>query len=79
MAAEQRFQAELSFGLDGLRGGALWTPFVSGETGSGREAYRLGVKLTSGNRAEAGLEFGWRHAASGPPEQAVELRGVLRW
>ncbi len=79
--AAQRYQVELRYGLDGKTGRARWEPFVGVESGEGASrALRLGVKLTSGRRLDAGLELGQRQGRPGAdPEQAVQLRGALRW
>ena len=79
--AAQRYQVELRYGLDGKKGRARWEPFVGVESGEGASrALRLGVKLTSGRRLDAGLELGRRQGRPGAdPEQTVQLRGALRW
>ena len=79
--AAQRYQVELRYGLDGKTGRARWEPFVGVESGEGSSrALRLGVKLTSGRRLDARLELGRRQGRPGAdPEQAVQLRGTLRW
>ena len=79
--AAQRYQVELRYGLDGKKGRARWEPFVGVESAAGASrALRLGVKLTSGRRLDAGLELGQRQGRPGAdPEQAVQLRGALRW
>ncbi len=79
--AAQRYQVELRYGLDGKTGRARWEPFVGVESGEGASrALRLGVKLTSGRRLDAGLELGQRQGRPGAdPEHAVQLRGALRW
>ena len=79
--AAQRYQVELRYGLDGKTGRARWEPFVGVESGEGASrALRLGVKLTSGRRLDAGLELGRRQGRPGAdPEHAVQLRGALRW
>ena len=79
--AAQRYQVELRYGLDGKTGRARWEPFVGVESGEGASrALRLGVKLTSGRRLDAGLELGRRQGRPGAdPEKAVQLRGALRW
>ena len=87
MNAAQRFQAELGYGFAGRRAGALWTPYAGIDTSGGRQALRLGVKLASGDNAEAGLEVGRLDSgrdsglANGleGPEHAVQLRGSIRW
>ena len=79
--AAQRYQVELRYGLDGLKGRARWAPFMGVESGDGSsQAPRLGVTLTSGRHVDMGLEFGRRQGAPGTdPERAVLLRGALRW
>ena len=79
--AAQRYQVELRYGLDGRKGRARWAPYMGVESGDGSSrALRLGVKLTSGRGLDAGLELARRQGRAGAdPEQAVQLRGVLRW
>ena len=79
--AAQRYQVELRYGLDGRKGRARWEPFIGVESGDGSSrALRLGVKLSSGRRLDAGLELGRRQGLPGAdPEHAVQLRGELRW
>ncbi len=79
--AAQRYQVELRYGLDGLKGRARWAPYYIGvESGGGsRQALRQGVTLTLG-RFDAALELGQRQVGPGAdPEHAVQLRGTLRW
>ena len=74
---QQRLEAEIGFGLGANR---LWYPYAAADAAAGRRAMRLGLKLTSGRRLEAGLEFGRREQAPGnPPEEAVLLRGRIRF
>ena len=77
----QRYQVELRYGLDGRKGRARWMPFIGVESADGSsQAFRLGVKLSSGRRLDAGLELGRRQGLPGAdPEHAVQLRGELRW
>ena len=79
--AAQRYQVELRYGLDGKNDRARWEPFVGVESGEGASrTLRLGVKLTSVRHLDAALELGQRQGRPGAdPEQAVQLRGVLRW
>ena len=79
MDAAQRFQARLGYGLEGRKGRALWVPFFGAETAAGQQAYRMGLKLSSGPNLEAGLEIGRRTVAGGLPENAIKLQGALRW
>ena len=77
MPSEQRFEAEIGFGL-----GAdwLWYPYAAADAAAGSRAMRLGLKLTSGQTLEAGLEFGSREQAPGnPPEEAILLQGRIRF
>ena len=79
--AAQRNQVELRYGLDGLKGRAQWAPYIGLESGGGSSrALRLGVKLNSGGRLDAGFELGQRQWGPGAdPEHAVLLSGMLRW
>ena len=79
--AAQRHQAELRYGLDGLRGRVRWAPYIGVESGGGSpQALRLGVTLTSGRHFDAGLELGQRQGGPGAdPEYAGQLRATLRW
>ncbi len=79
MDAARRFHAQLGYGLEGRRGRALWVPFVGAESSAGQQAYRMGVKLTSGANLEAGLELGRRTDARGVAEDAIQLQGSVRW
>ena len=78
--AAQRFEAELGYGIAGLRKAALWVPFIAAQAADGdSQSLRMGVKLTSGPNVEAGLEIGRLENGRGAPEHAVQLRGALRW
>ena len=78
--AAQRFHAELGYGIAGRRKAALWMPFIAAQAadGGGQEM-RMGVRLTSGPDVEMGLEFGRRDSGRELPEQAVQLKGSIRW
>ena len=77
MPMQQRFEAEIGFGLGSNR---LWYPYAAADGSAGSRALRLGLKLTSGQALEAGLEFGRREQAPGkPPEEAVLLKGQVRF
>ena len=57
--AAQRFQAELGYGIAGLRKAALWVPFIAAQAADGdSQSLRMGVKLTSGPNVEAGVDTG---------------------
>ena len=77
----QRYQVELRYGLDGLKGRVRWTPYIGVESGGGSsQALRLGVTLTSGRRFDAGLELGRRQGGPGAgPEYAGQIRATLLW
>ena len=78
--AGQRMQAEFGYGVEGRKGRALWAPFVAADSGDGRDALRMGVRLASGANAEAALELGRRSAGwAGETEHAVQLGGLIRW
>ena len=79
--AAQRYQVELRYGLDGLKGRVRWTPYIGVESGGGSSrALRLGVTLTSGRRFDAGLELGRRQGGPGAgPEHAGQIRVTLLW
>ena len=79
MDAARRLHAELGYGLEGRRGRALWVPFFATESSAGQQAYRMGLKLTSGPNLEAGLELGRRTGTRGMAEDAIQLQGSVRW
>ncbi len=73
MPFAQRFNAEVGYGL---RDGALWYPyFVADDSGQ----TRYGLKLSSGRTMGVGLEFGRRESVDQGPEDAMILRGELRF
>lgn len=74
-----RFDAEIGYGLDGGRGRGLWTPFLAGELGEGRQAYRTGLRLAGSRNVQTALEIGWREGAGGAPEHELRLRGSAHW
>ena len=66
--------------MDGRKGRALWVPYVGADAAEdGQQVLRLGLKLTSGPNAEAGLEFGRRDRPQGGPQRAIELSGSVRF
>ena len=79
--AAQRYQVELRYGLDGLKGRVRWAPYIGVDSGGGSsQALRLGVTLTSGRRFDAGLELGRRQGGPGAgPEHAGQIRVTLLW
>ena len=79
--AAQRYQVELRYGLDGLKGRVRWTPYIGVDSvGGSSQALRLGVTLTSGRRFDAGLELGRRQGGPGAgPEHAGQIRVTLLW
>ncbi len=79
--AAQRYQTELRYGLDGLKGRVRWAPYIGVDSGGGSsQALRLGVTLTSGRRFDAGLELGRRQGGPGAgPEHAGQIRATLLW
>ena len=79
--AAQRYQVELRYGLDGLKGRVRWAPYIGVDSGGGSsQALRLGVTLTSGRRFDAGLELGRRQGGPGAgPEYAGQIRATLLW
>ena len=69
----QRFDAEVGYGLGS---GTLWYPyFVADDSGQ----TRYGLKLSSGRTIGVGLEFGRRKSVDLGPEDAMLLRGELRF
>ena len=69
----QRFDAEIGYGLGS---GTLWYPyFVADDSGQ----TRYGLKLSSGRTMGVGLEFGRRESVDLGPEDAMLLRGELRF
>lgn len=82
MYAGQSWQAQLGYGVGDPTGRALWVPYIgadAGAGGSGSQALRLGVRLTSGPNAVAGLEFGQRGGGLEGPERALRLEGSIRF
>ena len=78
--AAQRFEAELGYGLAGHGGGSLWYPFVGTSAAEdGAQAVRMGVRLTSGANLSSMLEVGRRMHPGGRSEDAIGLRGAMRW
>ena len=79
--AAQRFKAEVGYGFSGRRNAdARWAPFLGVESGDGGgQAIRTGVRLTSGPNLDAGLEFGRRGNGREAPEDAVQLKGMVRF
>ena len=73
MPFAQRFDAEIGYGLGG---GALWYPyFVADDSG----LTRLGLELTAADVLGVGIEFGRREGVDQAPEDAMLLRGELRF
>ena len=69
----QRFAAEVGYGIGR---GTLWYPyFVADDSGQ----TRYGLKLSSGRTIGVGLEFGLRKSVDLGPEDAMLLRGELRF
>ena len=69
----QRFAAEVGYGIGR---GTLWYPyFVADDAGR----TRLGLKLSSGRTMGVGLEFGRRKSVDLGPQDAMLLRGELRF
>ena len=81
MSTGQRYQAELGYGVKTRYRERFWYPYLAAESfGDNNQAYRLGLKLTSGAKLEAGLEFGQRLGLPGEkPENAIALRGEFRF
>ena len=73
MPFAQRFDAEVGYGIGR---GTLWYPyFVADDSGQ----TRYGLKLSSGRTMGVGLEFGRRESVDLGPEDAMLLRGELRF
>ena len=73
MPFAQRFDAEVGYGIGS---GTLWYPyFVADDSGQ----TRYGLKLSSGRRMGVGLEFGRRESVDLGPQDAMLLRGELRF
>ena len=69
----QRFNAEVGYGIGR---GTLWYPyFVADDSGQ----TRYGLKLSSGRTMGVGLEFGRRESVDLGPQDAMLLRGELRF
>ena len=77
--AAQRFTAELGYGFEGAKRGALWAPFLAAEAGGDGQSVRLGVKLESGPNLEAALELGQQHRLGLEPQNALQLKGAVRF
>ena len=77
--AGQRFGTRIGYGMDGPAGRALWVPYIGTDTHGDTQALRLGVTLSSGPNAEAGLELGERNTGPGVTERAAMLSGSLRF
>ena len=69
----QRFNAEVGYGLGR---GTLWYPYFVADD-SGRTRY--GLKLSSGRTMGVGLEFGRRESVDLGPQDAMLLRGELKF
>ena len=73
MPFARRFDAEVGYGIGS---GTLWYPyFVADDSGQ----TRYGLKLSSGRTIGVGLEFGRRKSVDLGPEDAMLLRGELRF
>ena len=70
---KQRLDAELGYGLGGR---VLWYPYVASDAGGQR---RFGLRLSSGRTLGAGLEIGRRETVGQGPEDALHLRGEMRF
>ena len=82
MDAAQRFETELGYGIAGRRRtDVLWYPYFGAQgAAGGMQTLRLGLKLSSEGRFEAGLEFGRRLTLPGEkPKHVLMLQGALRW
>ena len=76
----QRFEAELGYGLASPKGRGLWYPFVgTWAADGGAQGVRMGVRLTSGANLSSMLEVGRREHPDGGSEDAIQLRGAMRW
>ena len=74
---ERRLQAEIGYGL-GVR--RLWYPYLAADAGGDSRAMRFGLKLSSGDRLDAGLELGRRESGpQTPAEDGLMLRGQWRF
>ena len=84
LAGAQRLNTQIGYGFSGRKPERHWHPYLSAEaTAEAGQALTLGLKLTSGAHAQAGLEIGRRHSgdsgALDVPEQAIRLTGSIRW
>ena len=82
-ASTGRLEAELGYGIAMFGGGFTGTPHLGvGLSETGRD-YRLGWRLTSARRGDAGFEIGLdatrREAANADAEHGLMLRGAIRW
>ncbi len=73
--AGQRFQAQLAYGFDGRKGRARWQPYLKADAGeNGTAALGFGLKMTSGEHIEAGLEIG----TNAPEPERLHAGGLER-
>ena len=73
-----RTEFELGYGLGAIWRDALWYPYLGVESRGGDQALNLGVKLNSGTRLNAGLEYG-RRSGGESPVNAIMLKGSYRF
>ena len=78
--AAQVFQAEMGYGFETRNGRGLWYPYLGAESGdAGAQGLTIGFKLSSELHREMQLELGRRTNAPGMSENALALRGAIRW
>ena len=79
MDASQRYRIQFGYGVAGRKGRALWVPFFGTDASAGEQAYRMGLKLTSGSTVKMGFELGQRATVGRDPEVAVKIDWSVRW
>ena len=76
----QSIQLELGYGLESAWRRALWYPFIGVETfADDVSALRLGLRISAGERIDAGIEVGRRKNGFESPLDIIQLRGTIRW
>ena len=74
----QRFTAQIGYGLAGPKGYGLWVPFLAAETApAGEQALGVGMKLTTDDQLDVGLQLGLRQDAPGQSDYGFNL--AMRW
>ena len=73
----QRYHADIGYGL---RGRALWTPYIGAQAAdAGGQTLRLGLKISAGRHADAELELGWQADPHGETRHGLTFGGTVRF